>query len=105
MIMLSLQHQAVSYTLVDMVGINMKQLIGLLNIRTWNGLYLVILLAHDMVIAQSKWRTRFIFLAELTQRKILSFLFGQMLNIIALAILKSGRILEIRPIQTIKESY
>ena len=68
--MLSLQHQAVSYTLVDMSGMDLKQWIGLLNIRAWNGLYLAILLAHGDIITQSKWRTRFIFLADSAQRKI-----------------------------------
>ena len=71
MIMLSLQHQAVSYTLGDLMEIKLKKLIGSLNIRTWNGLYLVILLVHEGVIGQSKWKTRFIFLADGTRRKIL----------------------------------
>ena len=105
MIMLSLQHQAVSYTLVDMIRMKAKKRIELSNIRTWNGLYLVILPVHGWVIGQSKWRTRFIFLADGARRKILSFLFDQIFNIISLGTLKSGRILEIRPIQTIKESY
>ena len=71
--MLWRQHQAVWYILVDMIEMKSEKLIGLLNIRTWDGLYLEILLVHGIVIAQSKWTTRFTFLADGEQRKIFHF--------------------------------
>ena len=75
--MLLLQHQAVLYTLVDGLLVVVKLLVaaklkGLLNIKKNiqdNGFFMVILPVHEGLIGQSKWTTRFIFLADGEQRK------------------------------------
>lgn len=77
--MLLLQHQAVLYTLVDGLQVVVKLLVvvklkGLLNIKKniqGNGFLMVIWSVHEGLTGQLKWTTRYIFLADGTQRKFL----------------------------------
>ena len=58
----------------------MNRLIGLLNIKTWNGTFSVILSALDTVIVRSKWDHLYIISADMMligtiKSKLLEFLF------------------------------
>ena len=70
----SFQHQKVSYTLVDIIMMKV-QMTSLLNTKTLNGADSETLPADDMLIDQSRWAQRFIFLEDSTYRKKYFFIY------------------------------